>query len=457
MRVTHVNILVIKYSTRKSTVLAYAYNKIPKVWAPHVQTKKISESLPPTHPPPPFRLSAMSTRSRRTATTGQSNHAAARRSPNPGRRSNKRKSGALTTSSASGGSKRRRNAAAKSKAHKKGENQGGVKKQKKKGNKDDSSSSSEEDLSSSSEEVDGDDDDDDDDDEQNGEDFEDVDEDVDEQGEEDPDNDNNNKSNNNKEILSVPLVSSSSSSSSSSSQLSSNVVAAQGAAVIFLRFNPALLTIPNSCAWKPVLSNEDYMTLQMLLTESVVRSLPHCHIQDPRSVENIARHLTWTQIWDIDQARVNDHDDLTPLDKTQTSKIISGAVQHCVNLALRNDSCVLFDRIWENQQIFDELHHHLRTRFPSMESGGQQIVIDAFIAEAVKFVKSAQFLNLVCKEMFNKEGMPRFQCTEAVLRRLFKEWIDEGTTTKAMKEFIVRIVDRTSHVFINQRVRQYLN
>ena len=54
MRVTYVNILVIKYSTRKSTVLAYAYNKIPKVWAPHVQTKKISESLPPTHPPPPF-------------------------------------------------------------------------------------------------------------------------------------------------------------------------------------------------------------------------------------------------------------------------------------------------------------------------------------------------------------------------------------------------------------------
>ena len=91
-----------------------------------------------------------------------------------------------------------------------------------------------------------------------------------------------------------------------------------------------------------------------------------------------------------------------------------------------------------------------------MKSGGQQIVIDAFIGEAVKFVKSAQFLDLVCKFLFNKKGMPRFQCTEAVFRRLFNEWIEGGATTKAMKDFIVRIVDRTSHVFINVRVRQLL-
>ena len=133
--------------------------------------------------------------------------------------------------------------------------------------------------------------------------------------------------------------------------------------MVCLRFNPALLTIPNSCAWKPVLSNEDYLTLQMLLKESVMRSLPHCHIQDPRSVENISRHMAWTQIWDINQARLNDHDDLTALDKAQTSRIINGTVQHCVDLALRSETCVLFERIWENQQIFDALQDHLQNCF----------------------------------------------------------------------------------------------
>ena len=92
-----------------------------------------------------------------------------------------------------------------------------------------------------------------------------------------------------------------------------------------------------------------------------------------------------------------------------------------------------------------------------MNSGGQQIMIDDFIREAVTYVKSAEFLNLVCKEMFNEQGTPRFQCTEAVTRKLFAAWSRDGTATKAMKDFIVTVVDRTSHVFINQRVMEFLN
>jgi hypothetical protein len=223
-----------------------------------------------------------------------------------------------------------------------------------------------------------------------------------------------------------------------------------------LTYNTSLLGASDSCAWKPVLSGEDYTTLKMLLIESVMRSMPHCHVQDPRSVENISRHLAWTQIWDINVARASKYEHVPPLNSTQTAKVISGTVQHCVDLAMRNDTCVLFDRIMENGRIFQALQKHLETKLPSVGAGGRPLMVDAFIAEAVAFVKSEEFLNMVCKEMFQEQGMPRFQCAEALTRRLFDEWNDKGTSTKAMKEFIVRIVDRTSHFFINQRVRQYL-
>ena len=373
----------------------------------------------------------MSTRARRAAAVAsKSRQTAAVRSPFPQSKSNKRKSGGSASSPASGGEKKRKKAAAKA-AKRGAQGKGGHKRGGDGSDKHLSSeevSSSEEERSSSADDNDDDDNDDDDDDD-------------DEQGQDDL-NDGENDDGDNHEAASG--LSSSSSSS------------AQEAAVISLHFNTALLTIPNSCAWKPVLSNEDYTTLQMLLTESVMRSLPHCHIQDPRSVENIARHVAWTQIWDINQARLNDYKNLTALDKAHTPRIVSATVQHCVNLALRSETCILFNRIWDNQRLFRSLQDHLHRCFPSIKSGGQQIFIDAFIGEAVDFVKSTQFLDLVCKEMFSKEGMPRFQCTEAVWRRLFEEWNEGGATTKAMKDFLVRIVDRTSHVFINTRVRQYL-
>lgn len=368
----------------------------------------------------------MSTRSRRAAAVAsKSRQTAAVRSPFPQSKSNKRKSGGSASSPASGGEKKRKKAAAKA-AKRGAQGKGGNKRG---GNGSDKHLSSEEVSSSEEERSSSADDNDDDDDEQGQDDLND--------GDNDGDSDGDNHE-----------AASGLSSSSSSS--------AQEAAVISLHLNTALLTIPNSCAWKPVLSNEDYTTLQMLLTESVMRSLPHCHIQDPRSVENIARHVAWTQIWDINQARLNDYKNLTALDKAHTSRIVSATVQHCVNLALRSETCILFNRIWENQHLFDALQDHLHRCFPSIKSGGQQILIDAFIGEAVDFVKSTQFLDLVCKEMFSKEGMPRFQCAEAVWRRLFEEWNNGGATTKAMKDFLVRIVDRTSHVFINTRVRQYL-
>ena len=224
-----------------------------------------------------------------------------------------------------------------------------------------------------------------------------------------------------------------------------------------ITYNTSLLKAKDSCAWKPTLSGEDYKTLQMLMVESVVRSMPHFHVQDPRAVENIARHLAWTQIWDLNQARANAYETLTPMNSAQTANVISNTVYYCVNLAVRSDTCVLFERLMGNEVIFQKLQEHLRETVPSITSGGQKLVIDELIGKAVEFVKSSEFLDLVCTEMFQEQGMPRFQCTEAATRTLFDEWNRTGSATEAMKLFAVRIVDRTSHYFINQRVREFLN
>ena len=224
-----------------------------------------------------------------------------------------------------------------------------------------------------------------------------------------------------------------------------------------LTYNTSLLKAKDSCAWKPTLSGEDYKTLQMLMIESVRRSMPHFHVQDPRAVENIARHLAWTQIWDLNQARANAYETLTPMNSAQTANVISNTVYYCVNLAVRSDTCVLFERLMGNEVIFQKLQDHLRETVPSITLGGQNLVIDELIGKAVEFVKSSEFLDLVCTEMFQEQGMPRFQCTEAATRKLFDEWSRTGLATEAMKMFAVRIVDRTSHYFINQRVREFLN
>jgi len=238
----------------------------------------------------------------------------------------------------------------------------------------------------------------------------------------------------------------------SNGDLSSSALAAPS-----IVYNTSLLQAKDSFAWKPVLSGEDYTTLRMLMIESVMRSMPHFHVQDPRAVENISRHLAWTQIWDLNQARANAYETLTPMNSAQTANVISNTVFYCVNLAVRSDTCVLFERLMGNEVIFQKLQDHLRETVPSITSGGQNLVIDELIGKAVEFVKSSAFLDLVCSEMFQEQGMPRFQCTEAATRTLFDEWNRNGSATEAMKLFAVRIVDRTSHYFINQRVREFLN
>ena len=222
-------------------------------------------------------------------------------------------------------------------------------------------------------------------------------------------------------------------------------------------YNTSLLNAKDSFVWKPVLSPEDYTTLSMVLTESVKRSMPHLHIQDPRAVENVARHLAWTQIWDLNQARANAYENLTPLNSGLAAEVISNTVYYCVDAAVQSDTCILFERIMENEIIFQKLQSHLVETFSSVNSGVQNLVIDQLIGKAVEFLKSKQFLDIVCKEMFQEQGMPRFQCTEMVIRKLFDEWNRVGTATEAMKRFAASIVDRTSHYFINQRVRVFFN
>lgn len=218
--------------------------------------------------------------------------------------------------------------------------------------------------------------------------------------------------------------------------------------------NRTLFGDKTSFVWKEELNNEDCVTLLMLLKESVARALEFCHVQDPRAVENVARHLAWTQIWDINQARANEYESLPPLNKAITDKTITAVVESCVEPVLRdNNNGIIFNRIMYNDRVFDSLNSSLRASF-STTSDAAVLDLNSVLRQAVEHMQSDAFVNLVCEEMFRAGGV-RYQVCDSLLRGLFEDWTTSGAAPAFMQDFVESIVDRSSHFFLRDRIKNY--
>jgi len=200
-----------------------------------------------------------------------------------------------------------------------------------------------------------------------------------------------------------------------------------------------------------VLTPADYGALKTLLESCVRGSLKICHMRDPRAVENLARHLLWTQIWELNETRKDRN--IEEFNKEIINHILRGVVDDCVKVALRSKECVLFKRIAEDQEIFGAAVQMTRALFVD-SSADIDFSLKVLVERTVHVLQSADFVNFVCEKMF--QVAPRYQSCENLTRAMFAEWRSTRKVPLPMEGFVSGLVEKLASSLLKQIVLQYV-
>ena len=242
-------------------------------------------------------------------------------------------------------------------------------------------------------------------------------------------------------------------SSSSASSASSASNAAPRAHQNEITLNTFLFGSDEAFVWKHPMTPADYNALEKLLIDSVLQSAQRCHVQDGRSVENIARHVAWTQVWEINQARRHDYN-LPEMDTLQTDPIIRRVVGECVRLTLTHPGCVTFDRFSVDADIFAAAYQALDSVFRQESASAAGVSLQNVVKHAVQVMQSQAFVDLVCNKMFS--AAPRYQACEQVTRTMFAEWKSTRKAPVPIAGFVANLIDKISHFYLKKLVIQYI-
>lgn len=220
-----------------------------------------------------------------------------------------------------------------------------------------------------------------------------------------------------------------------------------------IKFNKVLFGSDAAFTWKQPMTSADYVTLEMLLKNSVLQAVFKCHVQDARAVENLARHIAWTQVWEINEARRHDYN-IPDMDKHCTDQILRRVVAECIRLALQNPECVTFERISTDSDIFSSAYQLLHSVFQQESASNAGVNLQNIVQQAVRMMQSQQFVDLVCEKMFSL--VPRYQACEQVTRAMFAEWGRSKKAPAPIAGFVANIIDKISHLFLKKLVIQYI-
>lgn len=217
-----------------------------------------------------------------------------------------------------------------------------------------------------------------------------------------------------------------------------------------ISFNRYLFQDDQAFVWKVATTSADYDTLKMFLLKSVMHSLQQCHVQDARAVENISRHLAWTQLWEINQARTEDYN-IPELDTDMTGKVLTSVVNDCVTAALYNKDCVLFARISDDKEILEAVYRMANAIF---ERNGDKYDLKHIVQQSVALLQSPTFVNFTCQKMFR--NVPEHKMCEELTRAMFEVWRLEKRAPTPIAGLVTSLVDKIARYFLKTIVLQYL-
>ena len=141
------------------------------------------------------------------------------------------------------------------------------------------------------------------------------------------------------------------------------------------------------------------------------------------------------------------------MDKNRTDAILVDVVDDCVQVALENEGCVMYQRFAENEDVFAHVYTYMEPFVISQEGDGRADM-KSLIKKIVEYMKSPAFTTYLMESMFRVA--PRYQSCEKFTKTMFEKWRSQDKAPKPIASFVASVVERMSRLFLRRIVMSYI-